>query len=88
MTTGVNNQLLGCTRYVLQPGDTLVCQREALACADTVKCVTYLEDKVLPALGGVYRQFKHLTVKEASLHAFQQQLELSVLILKEPKQVK
>ena len=59
-----------------------------LACADAVKCVTYLKDKVQPALGGVYRPFKYSTVKETSLHAFQQQLELPVLKLKEPKHVR
>ena len=55
--TGVNKQLLDAhdTRYSL--AIHCVCHREALACADAVKCVSYLEDKVQPALGGVYRQF-------------------------------
>ena len=75
-------QATGCTRYAFATG------KLSLACADVVKCVTYLQDKVQPALGGVHRQFKYSTVKEASLHAFQQQLELPVLKLKEPKQVK
>ncbi len=44
--------------------------------------------QVQPALGGVYRQFKYSTVKEASLHEFQKELDLPVLKLKEAKHVR
>lgn len=65
-----------------------VCHREALAAADAVKAVTYLDHTVKPTIAGVYRLFDNSGVKEASLHAFQDQLQLPALKLKEPKDVR
>lgn len=65
-----------------------ICHREALAAADAVKAVPYLEKKFAPTLGSVYRQFDNSSVKEAGLHEFQAQLDLPVLCLKEPKAVR
>ena len=56
-----------------------ICHREALAGADAVKAVRYLQESVTLTIAGVYRQFHKTSVKEASLHDFQQALDLSVL---------
>ena len=56
-----------------------ICHCEALAAADAVKAVCYLHELVTPTVAGVYRQFHKTSVKEASLHDFQQALDLSVL---------
>lgn len=65
-----------------------ICHREALAAADAVKAVRYLEVTVAPTVAGVYRQFHNSSVKEAGLHEFQEALDLPVLCLKEPKDVR
>ena len=41
-----------------------------------------------PTLGGAFRQFKYSSIKEASLHDFQRQLDLPVLKWKELKHVR
>eukprot|EP00117_Sycon_ciliatum_P027376 scpid58849/ scgid22254/ len=65
-----------------------ICHREALAAADAVKAVPYLYDKVKPTIAGIYRLFANSGVKEAKLHALQEELTLPVLKLKEPKDVR
>lgn len=65
-----------------------ICHREALAAADAIKAVPYLETTVAPTLGGVFRHFNNSSVKEASLHEFQEALDMPVLCLKEPKDVR
>ena len=64
-----------------------ICHREALAVADAVKAVSYLEQTVAPSLGSIYRLFNNSSVKEAGLYELQQALDLPVLSLKEPKHV-
>lgn len=65
-----------------------ICHREALAAADAVKAIPYLCEKVKPTIAGIYRLFDNSGVKEAKLHALQEELTLPVLKLKEPKDVR